>query len=51
MPKRKLLNHYTCPRCGYYWEDEWDCEVDDDCPKCGNRHISPEESEDISDEQ
>lgn len=48
MP-RKLVNYYTCPQCGYYWEDEWDCEVDDDCPKCGTRHISPVKSEDITD--
>lgn len=40
-----ILNHYTCPRCNYYWEDEWDCEVEDDCPECGLRHISPEKSE------
>lgn len=42
-----FLNSYTCERCGYDWRDEWDCAVDDDCPACGARHISPTESEEI----
>ena len=43
----KYLNHYRCPDCGNEWEDEWDCEVDDECGECGCRHISPYESDDI----
>lgn len=42
-----FLNHYECPRCNCKWSDEWDATCDDDCPKCGNRHISPTHSEDI----
>jgi len=40
-----LTNHYTCPECGTDWQDEWSCAVDDDCPNCGARHISPHESQ------
>lgn len=42
--KYGILNYYTCPVCNYYWEDEWDCEVEDDCPSCGHRHITPKKS-------
>ena len=43
---RRFINHYQCPRCGYEWDDEWDCTCDDDCGNCGCRHISPVSSED-----
>lgn len=39
-----FTNCYECPDCKCYWEDEDDCQVDDDCPDCGLRHISPVES-------
>ncbi len=45
---RRFLNHYRCPQCDYHWSDAWDCTCDDDCPNCGNRHISPYTSEDCS---
>lgn len=41
-----FVNHYQCPRCDYEWSDIWSCRVDDDCPHCGLRHISPESSDD-----
>jgi len=41
------LNHYECPKCEYAWQDYWDCQVDDDCPHCGCRHISPMESQEV----
>ena len=41
------LNYYECTRCEYMWEDEWDCQVDDDCPHCGCRHIGPYESREV----
>lgn len=47
MAEPIMLNSYTCPECGYDWEDEWSCAVDDDCPNCGERHISPHDSEEI----
>ena len=41
-------NHYDCDRCGCAWEDEWSCMCDDDCPRCGARHMSPSDSEDLT---
>lgn len=49
-----FINYYQCYECGAKWQDEWDCQVDDDCPKCGARHCSPifseEEPEDSGEE-
>lgn len=41
-----FINHYDCPRRGCHWTDTWSCQVDDDCPACGLRHIAPSDSED-----
>lgn len=41
-------NYYRCDRCGYMWEDEWSCTCDDDCPQCGLRHMSPCDSDDLT---
>jgi hypothetical protein len=38
-----FLNRYECPRCDCAWSDALACQVDDDCPACGTRHVSPEE--------
>lgn len=46
----RFRNHYRCPTCDCTWSDDWDATCDDDCPNCGARHISPEESEDIAPE-
>ena len=43
-----FLNYYTCDRCGDDWTDEWSCTCDDDCPNCGARHMSPDESDDLT---
>jgi hypothetical protein len=43
-----FANHYNCDRCGRDWVDEWSCMCDDDCPHCGSRHYSPEDSEDLT---
>ncbi|MFN3348765.1 hypothetical protein [Pseudorhodoplanes sp.] len=43
-----FLNHYECDRCGYGWTDEWSCMCDDDCPRCGARHMSPSDSDDLT---
>lgn len=40
-----FTNHYECPKCSETWCDEWSAMCDDDCPKCGTRHISPHQSE------
>jgi len=41
-------NNYTCDRCGKDWTDEWSCMCDDDCPHCGARHMSPNDSDDLT---
>lgn len=41
-------NHYLCERCDSPWEDEWSCTCDDDCPRCGARHMSPFKSDDLT---
>jgi hypothetical protein len=41
-------NHYECERCGCEWTDEWSSACDDDCPDCGARHMSPYESDDLT---
>lgn len=41
-------NYYTCDRCHDDWEDEWSCMCDDDCPYCGARHMSPNDSDDLT---
>ncbi|WP_034619338.1 hypothetical protein [Chitinibacter tainanensis] len=46
-----FINHYHCPSCGHKWQDEWSCQVDDDCPSCGARHISPHTSEESESRQ
>jgi len=43
-----FLIYYTCERCGDDWTDEWSCMCDDDCPNCGARHMSPHESDDLT---
>jgi predicted nucleic acid-binding Zn-ribbon protein len=43
-----FCNYYTCARCGYTWTDEWSCMCDDDCPECGARHMSPHDSDDLT---
>jgi predicted nucleic acid-binding Zn-ribbon protein len=41
-------NHYECERCEHEWSDEWSSTCDDDCPNCGARHMSPYESDDLT---
>lgn len=41
-------NKYRCDRCHYIWTDEWSCACDDDCPRCGARHMQPYDYEDLS---
>jgi hypothetical protein len=40
-------NHYECDRCKSKWTDEWSAMCDDDCRKCGARHMSPFRSDDL----
>ena len=32
---------FRCPRCAAEWEDEWDAQVEEDCPACGCRAVTP----------
>ena len=41
------INTYRCPKCGVEWQDEWDSEVEDDCPTCGTT-CTPGESSPVS---
>ncbi|MEX0806974.1 MAG: hypothetical protein WD688_27170 [Candidatus Binatia bacterium] len=41
-------NHYQCARCGAKWTDEWSAMCDDDCRACGARHMSPYDSDDLT---
>ncbi len=41
-------NYYKCARCERFWPDEWSCICDDDCPYCGARHMSPYDSDDLT---
>jgi len=43
-PQNWFINEYGCYRCGFEWQDEYDCRPDDDCPRCGASHISPHTS-------
>ena len=41
-------SHYRCDDCGREWSDEWSCMCDDDCPHCGARHMSPRNSDNLT---
>ena len=41
-------NYYKCANCDREWPDEWSCMCDDDCPYCGARHMSPYDSDDLT---
>jgi Zn-finger nucleic acid-binding protein len=43
-----FLNFYRCARCKRIWLDQWSCTCDDDCPHCGARHMSPFDSENLT---
>jgi hypothetical protein len=41
-------NYYLCERCDSNWSDDWSCMCDDDCRHCGARHMSPYNSDDLT---
>jgi hypothetical protein len=43
-----FCNYYKCARCGFEWKDQWSCMCDDDCCRCGARHMSPYRSDDLT---
>ena len=42
-----VLSRYRCPACGLTWAALWDAACDDDCPRCGKRHLTPYWSADV----
>jgi hypothetical protein len=34
-------NSYQCPNCKTKWEGKWSCMVDESCPRCRTKDISP----------
>lgn len=40
-----MHNHYVCSECNKPFDDDWSCAVDEDCPHCGSRHMTPVSSE------
>jgi DNA-directed RNA polymerase subunit RPC12/RpoP len=46
----RFRNHYECAECGIEWTDDYTGEVDDDCPECGARHMSPVKTEDLDED-
>jgi hypothetical protein len=43
-----FLNFYRCVRCKRIWTGEWSCTCDDDGMHCGARHMSPFDSENLT---
>lgn len=41
-------NRYKCEGCQFLWNNEWSCMCDDDCPACGARHMSPYDTDDLT---
>lgn len=36
-----LVNYYDCYRCSHKWTSVYDCQADDECPRCKAKHVSP----------
>jgi hypothetical protein len=47
----EYLNRYRCPECEHEWSDVYDSQPDDDCPNCGENHISPYSSTELDEEE
>jgi hypothetical protein len=43
-----FLNFYLCYRCKAKWRGKWSCMVDDQCPYCDARDISPYDADDLT---
>ncbi len=41
-------NYYLCESCDSPWSSDWSCTCDDDCPRCGARHMSPFDGDDLT---
>jgi hypothetical protein len=40
--------YYRCEKCHAEWEEEWSSMCEDDCPSCEERHMTPYESDDLT---
>lgn len=47
-PVYRFTLTYECPLCGHEWLDEWSSIVDNTCPDCGRRNISPKRIDDAT---
>lgn len=47
-PDTLFLNFYQCPECGHDWTDHYPHQVDDTCPQCHCRNVSPYDSIDTA---
>jgi DNA-directed RNA polymerase subunit RPC12/RpoP len=45
-PEFRFTNYYKCPKCKATWNDCWDSQCNDECPKCGAKDIQPYRSTD-----
>ena len=43
-----FANHYVCYQCDNTWIDEWSCQCDGECPRCGAGDCTPYDSEDLT---
>ena len=43
-PTIEYINYYYCEDCDEEWQDVWECQCNDKCPRC-NKEIEPENSE------
>lgn len=42
------LSRYVCPSCKDVWDDEWSSACDNECGRCGQKHIAPVSTEDVT---
>jgi hypothetical protein len=40
LGRHTITNYYLCPNESWMWTDDWHCEIDDRCPRCGTE-VSP----------
>lgn len=48
VPMNWFLMTYRCYECHHEFEDEWDSQIDSDCPRCHAKHVVAETVETVS---
>jgi hypothetical protein len=41
-------NFYQCENCDAKWEGEWSCMVDEECPICADRDVTPYDADELT---